>query len=72
MAKKHNLTTIEGILVHETSKDSEDEGAFLINDGKTKAWVPKQSCQKTPHPNGKPDWYEFEMPEDLASEKGFV
>jgi hypothetical protein len=72
MAKRHELVEVEAILVHETHKDNEDEGAFLVNDGKVKVWVPKITCQKTPHSNGKPNWYLFEMPQDVAEEKGLV
>lgn len=72
MAKHHDLVEIEGILVRETSEGFENEGAYLINTGTKKEWLPKKAVEKTAHPNGKPNWYIFDVPEDLATDKGLV
>lgn len=72
ITKHHDLVEIEGILVWETHKESEDEGAFLITtETKEKVWVPKASCTKTPHTRI-PNRYIFEMPQNVAEDKGLV
>lgn len=69
--KKHSLVEIEGILVHETG-DHPDEGGYLVKTADKKEWLPKRQVEKTPHPNGKPNWYIFDVPEDLATDKGLI
>lgn len=58
-AGRSNLVDITAKLVHQT------DGAFLINDGKRKAWVPKSAVED----NGDGT---FTMPESLAIEKDLV
>lgn len=72
MKKKHTFVDVIGNLIVETKKQRTDEGAYLINDGKTEAWVPKACCEKFPHSSGKAGMYVFTMPEDVALDKGFI
>lgn len=72
MRKNHNLVDVDANLIVETKKQSIDEGAFLINDGKTEVWIPKACCEKNPHPSGKANLYVFTMPEDVALDKGLI
>lgn len=68
--KHHDLVEIEGMLIHETYPDSEDEGAFLIRThDKKEVWIPKKVATKT---HLKRSLYIFEMPQHVAEDKGLV
>lgn len=59
MTYRSDLFDVEATLLHST------EDGLLLDDGSTKAWVPKSLVQD----NGDGT---FAMPEWLATEKGFV
>ena len=70
--KHHDLVEVEGILIHETSPDDENAGAFLIRtEDKKETWIQKSKCTKTKHPR-KRNWYTFEMPEQYAIDKELI
>lgn len=73
MRKQHSNVEVEAYLVHETGS-APDEGAFLIRiERDKKVWLPKAAVEKHPHPtNSHPDIFIFEMPEQLAIDKGLV
>ncbi len=66
MAKRGNsdLVDVDAVLVHETYPDDTESGAFLIDTGSVKVWVPKVACQR--------DGNTFTMSERLAMEKGLI
>lgn len=59
MTGRSDLVDIEATLVHQT------DAAYLLYDGKTKAWIPKSAVEDN-------DDGTFTMPEAMAIEKGFA
>ncbi len=66
MAKRGNsdLVDIDAVLVHETHPEDTESGAFLLDTGSVKVWVPKSMCQR--------DGNTFTMPEYVALDKGLI
>lgn len=68
--KNHEMVEVEGYLVHETG-ERPGEGAYLVRvEGDKKVWLPKIATEK--HPTGKPNFFIFEIPEELALDKGLI
>ncbi len=60
---KRELFDVTVKLIHETEK------AFLVDDGKTKAWFPKSLVEMEKNPDGT---YTLTAPENFLAEKGFI
>lgn len=68
--KNHEMVEVEGYLVHETG-ERPGEGAFLVRvEGDKKVWLPKFKVEK--HETGRPNYFIFEMPEELALDKELI
>lgn len=63
--RNHDIIEVTLHVHHETDK------AFLVSeDDETKLWVPKSQCEKEDKVSG--NVFNFQMPEWLAKEKGFI
>jgi len=63
---RSDLIDIAATLHHETHPDDPDAGAFLIDAGFGKVWVPKAAVEYDRAAGT------FAMPERLAKEKGLI